>query len=115
MVEGEGITGTGWESMLVTSRIWANVDQRNKIVAALLRSAWREAAPDFIIGLPYIDLSDMAQFEVNYRELLRSLTGQREQAPPLGPLPQIAPEPIEPLHGPAQPASEPSALKKRLS
>jgi hypothetical protein len=47
MVEGEGITGTGWESMLVTSRIWANVDQRNKIVAALLRSAWERSSSRF--------------------------------------------------------------------
>jgi predicted ATPase len=115
MEEGKRITGTGWESMLVTSRIWASADQRNKIVAVLLRGAWREAAPDFIIALPYIDLSNMAQFEVNYRELLRSLTGQREQAPRLGRLPQITPEPIEPLHGPAQPLSEQGALEKRPS
>jgi TIR domain len=115
MEDGKHISGTGWELMLAASRIWADLDARDKIVPVLLRGTWKEAAPDFVVGLPRFDLSDMAQFEVNYRELLRSLTGQVEHAPPLGPLPQIAPEPIEPLRGPAQPPSEPSALKKRLS
>jgi hypothetical protein len=102
MEDGERISGVGWESMLVTSRLWADVDQRNKIVAVLLRGTWKKAASDFIVGLPYFDLSNMAQFEANYQGLLQSLTSQRKQAPPLGPLPKIAPEPIEPLRGPSK-------------
>ena len=100
MEDGERITGTGWESMLVTSSIWANLSDRKKITPVLLRGTWREAAPDALIGLPYFDLSNMATFEANYRELLRSLTGQNEPVPLLGRVPEIAPEPVQPLRGP---------------
>jgi TIR domain len=100
MEDGERITGTGWESMLVTSSIWANVSNRNKITPVLLRGTWQEAAPDTLIGLPYFDLSNMATFEANYRELLRRLTGQEEKAPMKGAVPEIAPEPVQPLRGP---------------
>jgi TIR domain len=99
MEDGEHITGSGWESMLVTSSIWANDQQRSRINAALLCGAWKEAAPGFLIGWPYFDLSDEAKFEANYRELLRSLTGQREQAPPLGHVPEIVPKAVQPLRG----------------
>jgi hypothetical protein len=99
MEDGQRISGAGWESMLVTSNIWASRTDRNKIIPVLFRGAWREAAPDVLIGLPYFDLSNMASFETNYRELLRSLTGQNEPIPPLGRLPELAAGPIEPLRG----------------
>jgi hypothetical protein len=88
MEEGERITGTGWESMLVTSSIWANLSDRSKIIPVLLRGAWKEAAPDVLIGLRYFDLSNTAKSEANYHELLRSLTGQTEPIPPLGQVPE---------------------------
>jgi hypothetical protein len=99
MEDGERTTGSGWEAMLVTSSIWAGIDQRSKVSLAPLRGAWKEAATYFLIGLPYFDLSNSARFEANYRELLRSLSGQREQAPPLGQLPEIAPKPVPALRG----------------
>jgi hypothetical protein len=99
MEDGQRMTGTGWESMLVTSSIWANLSDRRKIIPVLLRGAWNEAAPDVLIGLRYFDLSNMANFEANYRELLRSLTGQNEPAPPLGQPPEFVREPVEPLRG----------------
>jgi hypothetical protein len=102
MEDGERTTGVGWEAMLMTSSIWANHSDRNKVTAALLLGAWKEAAPDFLIGLPYFDLSCMATFETNYLELLRSLTGQNEPIPSVGPVPEITPEPIQPLRGPKE-------------
>ena len=99
MEDGERITGSGWEAMLVTSTLWASVRQREHINAILFRGTWAEAAPDFLIGLPYLDLSDTARFEANYRELLRNLTDQREQAPPLGKPPDLQPKPVRPLRG----------------
>jgi hypothetical protein len=63
----------------------------------------------------------MAQFEAKYREVLQSVTGQREKAPDIGFLPQIAPEPVEPLRGadpnnrPAQPTGGPGPSKERIS
>src|ERR1700736_3993021 len=94
MEDGQRISGAGWESMLVTSNIWASLGDRNKILPVLFRGAWREAAPDVLIALPYFDLSNMATFEANYRDLLRSLAGQNAPVPPLGRVPEIAPEPV---------------------
>jgi hypothetical protein len=104
MEDGERITGTGWESMLVTSSIWANLTDRKKMTPVLLRGTWQEAAPNILIGLPYFDLSDIATFEANYRDLLRSLTDQNEPVPPLGQMPEITPEPVIPLQGPQKDA-----------
>jgi hypothetical protein len=108
--------------MLAASRIWADLDIRKKIVPVLLRpGTWEEAAPDFLVALPHFDLSNMAQFEAKYRELLQSVTGQREKAPDIGFLPQIAAEPDEPLRGadpnnrPAQPTGGPGPSKERIS
>jgi hypothetical protein len=113
MEDGERITGTGWESMLVTSSIWAGVEDRSKIIPVLLLGTWKEAAPSFLRGLPFCDLSKLANFETNYRELLRRLTGQEEKAPPMGAVPEIAPEPVEPLRGPeSQAPTEPPSLNR---
>jgi NYN domain len=53
-----------------------------------------------LIGLPYFDLSNMATFEANYRELLQNLTGQNEPVPQLGRVPEIALKPVQPIRGP---------------
>jgi hypothetical protein len=41
----------------------------------------------------------MANFEANYRDLLQNLTGQREQVPGIGSLPEIPAQPVLPLRG----------------
>ncbi len=99
MEDGERMPGVGWESLLVTSSIWSNLSNRKTITPVLLRGSWREASPDVLTGLPYFDLSNMANFEANYRNLLRSLTGLGEPAPPLGRLPEIPQEPARLLRG----------------
>ncbi len=99
MEDGERMTGVGWESLLLTSSIWSNVSNRKMITPVLLRGSWRDASPDVLTGLPYFDLSNMANFEPNYRNLLRSLTGLSEPAPPLGRLPEIPRKPVRPLRG----------------
>ena len=80
-------TGAGWEAMLIgaklfTTNIW------EKIEVALARGVWAEAAPDFLLGLPYIDLSNGN--EANYKLLKDRLAGCRQDAPILTRLPTTA-------------------------
>lgn len=101
MEDGERITGSGWEAMLVGSNLFAGLGGRERIVVCLARGEWRTAAPDFLVGLPYFDLSGADQFETRYRELLQALHDKREQAPALGTLPDdLNPLPAQPLAGP---------------
>jgi len=101
-------SGVGWEAMLLTSAMFANVIPKDKIEPVLMRGKWQESAPLFLLGVPYTDLSVPSQFEVNYRQLLQKLTGHVEAPPPLGQLPlDIEPDQIEPLRG-----SSPFAYEK---
>jgi hypothetical protein len=95
------VTGSGWEAGLLSSQLFANLGgSRHKGVPILALGAWTEAAPDFLLGEIYIDLSQPDQFEDQYTHLLRRLTGQTSQAPPMGPLPtDLQPEAVEPLRG----------------
>jgi hypothetical protein len=87
--------GSGWEARLVTGGIFTRHD--NKMLVALARGEWKEAAPDFLYGQAYFDLSG-AKLESEYLNLLRRITGTEQKAPPLGELPpDLAPEPPEPL------------------
>ncbi|MCP4664008.1 MAG: TIR domain-containing protein, partial [bacterium] len=85
--DGERMTGTGWEAMLLSSRIFSGLGERGKGIAVLARGAWTESAPDFLVGQDYVDLSDPQLFEQRYRGLLQRITDQTRQAPELGTLP----------------------------
>ena len=96
--DGVGVTGVGWESGLLNARSWAG--KKGVVLAALTRGDWPEAAPDFLLGHAYADLSKPSSFEGSYRESLRNITGAGEQAPPLGELPSnLEPQPVAPLRG----------------
>lgn len=102
MEDGQAVTGSGWESMLVTSALWTQYRKRNQLVAVLFLGKWSEAAPGYLAGWPYIDLTDLSEFESRYYELLRNLTGMSERAPSLGPPPVMSVLVTEPLRGTAQ-------------
>lgn len=96
--DGIRSTGVGWEAMLLTSRLFTTSE--NKMLAALARGPWTEAAPDFLLGHVYVDLSDAKTFEANFKTLLQRITGTSEKAPPLGELPKdLEDAPLEPLRG----------------
>lgn len=102
--DGEQWTCVGWEAGLLSGQILAL--NKNKVVVALARGTWSEAAPDSLLGERYDDLSNAQFFEDRYLALLRRLIGASEQPPPLGTLPaNLEPEPVEPLRGPT-PAQE---------
>lgn len=97
--DGEKVTGSGWEAGLVADQVFANLGgARGKALPVLTRGAWEDAAPDFLLGLVFIDLSEPDQFEDSYLNLLRRLTGQLNEAPELGKLPEdLKPPKLEPL------------------
>lgn len=115
MEDRENISGVGWEMALLTSRIWANVDSGGKGIPVLFQGEWAEAAPDYLLAMPRVDLSDEATFEENYIELLRRITGKTETAPTLGKLPDgLDPNPVPPLRGPA-PSGTPATASPRTA
>lgn len=96
--DGERVAGVGWETRLLSGGILN--DNQNKVLAALARGEWTEAAPDALKGQRHFDLSDGATFERHYGELLQAITGTSERAPTLGrPPSSSSAEPAEPLRG----------------
>lgn len=110
MEEGQHVSGSGWEHLLLTGSLFAGELARDCVSLVLFRGSWSEAAPSFLGSHSYLDLSSPDTFEENYRRLLQQLTGRAESAPPLGLLPEgIDPEPVEPMRGPP-----PAAARSRL-
>jgi hypothetical protein len=78
--------GVGYEGDIMTAEVFTY--QNNlKFIPVLARGTWQEAAPTWLVGKHYIDLSDPSLFEIGYTELKGTLLGTRPSAPPLGPLP----------------------------
>ena len=60
-------------------------EQNNRKFIPVLRSgSWHEAAPSWLAGKYYIDLSADPYCEQAYGDLIRTLLGKRETAPPIG-------------------------------
>jgi hypothetical protein len=99
--EGARVAGVGWEMRLLSGRMLA--DNERKVLAALARGTWTEAAPDELKGQVHFDLSNPATFEGEYRRLLQAITGTSERAPALGqPPPGLRDDPAVALRGPSE-------------
>lgn len=96
--DGAGISGSGWEAGLLAGQAFVN-RASGKCIPVLAQGAWQDAAPDFLIGTDYVDLSDSDQFEEEYRRLLEHITRQKAKAPLLGPPRVLEPEVPEALSG----------------
>lgn len=77
------IGGVGYEGDVMTAEALTSRNQR-KFIPVLRKGGWREAAPSWVSGKYYVDLSGEQYSEKHYLDLLLTLLGQREQAPPLG-------------------------------
>jgi hypothetical protein len=78
--------GVGYEGDIMTAKVFTKQNQL-KFIPILARGTWTEAAPTWLVGKHYIDLSEPSHYEIGYKELLETLLGMRPQAPPLGSLP----------------------------
>lgn len=79
--------GVGYEGDIMTAEVFTTQNHR-KFIPILGRGIWEEAAPSWLAGKYYVDLSESARFERQYQDLLSTVTGQRPAAPPLGPAPK---------------------------
>ncbi|MEM7249980.1 MAG: toll/interleukin-1 receptor domain-containing protein [Pseudomonadota bacterium] len=108
--EGENVHGAGWESMLLSSALVTT--GREKVVPALAKGTWENAAPFHLSALPYVDLTALGESDGSraYHALVRRLIGQTERVPALGQMPEQADEsPVPPLFGGAMDQVDTSA------
>ncbi len=98
--------GVGYEGDIMTAYAFTGGNNR-KFIPVLRRGSWREAAPTWLVGRAKIDLGGEPYSESEYEELLRTVHGAREEAPPIGRRPNFGdkkgsqvsptPAPITPL------------------
>jgi len=67
----------------MTAEVLANANHR-KFVPILRRGTWAEAAPTWLSGKYFIDLSSTPYSDENYGDLLVTIHGVRDTAPPVG-------------------------------
>jgi len=76
--------GVGYEGDIMTAYAFTDKDKK-KFIPVLRCGKWTDSAPDWLRGRAYVDLSSDPYSESAYEELLRTLLGEREKAPPIGP------------------------------
>lgn len=77
--------GVGYEGDIMTAEVFTNPNHR-KFIPILARGVWIDAAPNWLAGKYYVDLSSPSRFEAQYQDLLATVLGRRPAAPPLAPL-----------------------------
>jgi hypothetical protein len=83
--------GVGYEGDIMTAEVMSSNNHR-KFIPVLRKGAWAEAAPWWLLGKYYINLSGDPYSERDYEDLVRTLLGIRETAPPIGkPMATISP------------------------
>lgn len=75
--------GVGYEGDIITGEIFVKKEIR-KFIPILKTDVWENSAPSFLLSKFYIDLSSSPYSEENYIDLLATLFGVRDSAPPLG-------------------------------
>jgi hypothetical protein len=75
--------GVGYEGDIMTAEIMTSQNHR-KFIPVLRGGAWPQAAPSWLLGKYYINLSAEPYSERDYEDLVRTLLGIRETAPPVG-------------------------------
>ncbi len=80
------VGGVGYEGDIMTAEALANRTPR-KFIPILRTGDWRSAAPSWLVGKYYVDLRGETYSEEKYQDLLTTLHGLRQQAPPVGPAP----------------------------
>ncbi|MXX41423.1 MAG: TIR domain-containing protein [Acidimicrobiales bacterium] len=79
-----GLGGVAYEGDIMTAEVLLNRDHR-KFIPVLRRGSWEEAAPTWLKGKLYIDLSGNPYSADSYSDLLNTLLDAREQAPDVAP------------------------------
>ena len=93
--------GVGHEGDIMTAEVMTTGNHR-KFIPVLAEGAWADAAPSWLKGKYFVDLSSPERLAQNYQDLVSTIARTPPQAPPLGappagfrpPPPPAAPEPI---------------------
>lgn len=75
--------GVGYEGDIMTAEAMTSQNQR-KFIPVLRSGEWKQAAPSWLLGKYYINLTGDPYTERDYEDLVRTLLGIREIAPPIG-------------------------------
>ena len=74
--------GVGYEGDIITAEVMNTRIQR-KFIPILRSGTWGEAAPSWLSGKYYVDLSSNPYLELHFADLTSTLLGTRPQAPPV--------------------------------
>ncbi len=80
--------GVGYEGDIITAEFMTSRNPR-KFIPILKQQSWTDSAPNWLLGKYYIDLSSSPYLQKYYDDLLTTLLGTREKAPPVGIVPKI--------------------------
>jgi len=75
--------GVGYEGDIMTAEVMTRQNNR-KFIPVLRSGTWLQAAPSWLSGKYYINLSGNSYAERDYEDLVRTLLRIRETAPPIG-------------------------------
>jgi hypothetical protein len=75
--------GVGYEGDIMTAEVMTSQNHR-KFIPVLRSGSWPEAAPSWLLGKYHITLTGEPYSERQYEDLVRTLLGIRETAPPIG-------------------------------
>ncbi|MEM9388220.1 MAG: toll/interleukin-1 receptor domain-containing protein [Pseudomonadota bacterium] len=91
MESRERVTGSGWESGLLTAQLFTDgADRRWPIVTAIGRGTWRDAFPTYVVSRDHVDLTQNDRFEAEWERLKQRLLDQVPSGPEVGPAPATA-------------------------
>lgn len=84
--------GVGYEGDIMTSEVLTSQNNR-KFIPVLRTGSWAQSSPSWLSGKYYVNLAGDPYSERDYEDLVRTLLGTRETAPPLGkPMSTITPK-----------------------
>jgi len=75
--------GVGYEGSIMTAEVFTH-SPRRKFIPVLRHPKWEEAAPSWLLGSRYLNLTEYPEVEDGYHELLDALHDRRAQPPPVG-------------------------------
>jgi TIR domain-containing protein len=75
--------GVGYEGDIMTAEVFGTSNHR-KFIPLLRTGSWSNAAPTWLLGKYFIDLSSSPYSEENYGDLLVTMHGTRTAPPPVG-------------------------------
>ena len=75
--------GVGYEGDIMTAEVFGTSNHR-KFIPLLRIGSWSNAAPTWLLGKYFIDLSSSPYSEENYGDLLVTMHGTRTAPPPVG-------------------------------